>query len=53
MPPLVAHRRLGLGRLTGDRAELAAALEAYRGMDMSLWLRQVERLRSGSGLTGS
>jgi class 3 adenylate cyclase/tetratricopeptide (TPR) repeat protein len=49
MRPLVAHCRLGLGTLyahTGQReqahAELAAAIELYRAMDMTFWLPQAE-----------
>jgi tetratricopeptide (TPR) repeat protein len=45
MRPLVAHCHLGLGRLyhqTGrgaqSRAELSAAIELYRAMDMTFWL---------------
>ena len=49
MRPLVAHCRLGLGTLyakTGQRepahAELSAAIELYRAMDMTFWLPQTE-----------
>ena len=49
MRPLVAHCHLGLGTLYGRRgrveqarAELAAAIELYRAMDMTFWVRQAE-----------
>jgi tetratricopeptide (TPR) repeat protein len=49
MRPLVAHCHLGLGKLylkTGwreqARAELSAAIELYRAMDMTFWLPQAE-----------
>jgi tetratricopeptide (TPR) repeat protein len=49
MRPLQAHCHLGLGTLcakTGQRkharAELVAALELYRAMDMTFWLPQAE-----------
>ena len=49
MRPLVAHCHLGLGTLyatTGQqeqaRAELSAAIELYRGMEMQFWLPQAE-----------
>ena len=49
MRPLVAHCHLGLGTLyakTGQRqqahAELAAAIDLYRAMDMTFWLPQAE-----------
>jgi hypothetical protein len=49
MRPLVAHCHLGLGRLYGKagqfqqaRAELAAAREMYRAMDMTFWLRRAD-----------
>ena len=49
MRPLVAHCHLGLGRLYGQtgrgeqaRAELSAAIELYRAMDMTFWLPQAE-----------
>ena len=49
MRPLQAHCHLGLGTLyatTGQheqaRAELSAAIELYRGMEMQLWLPQAE-----------
>jgi hypothetical protein len=49
MRPLVAHCRLGLGRLYGQigrveqaRAALATAIDLYRAMDMTFWLPQVE-----------
>jgi class 3 adenylate cyclase/tetratricopeptide (TPR) repeat protein len=49
MRPLVAHCHHGLGRLyhqTGrgeqTRAELAAAIELYRAMEMTFWLSQAE-----------
>jgi tetratricopeptide (TPR) repeat protein len=49
MRPLVAHCHLGLGTLyaqTGQRqqaqAELSAALDLYRAMDMTFWLPQVD-----------
>lgn len=50
MRPLGAHCHLGLGKLyatTGKqleaRAELTAAAELYRGMEMTFWLRRAER----------
>jgi tetratricopeptide (TPR) repeat protein len=49
MRPLVAHCHLGLGTLyakTGQReparAELSAAIELYRAMEMIFWLSQAE-----------
>jgi tetratricopeptide (TPR) repeat protein len=49
MRPLLAHCYLGLGTLysrTGRaehaRAELTAAIELYRAMDMTFWLPQAE-----------
>jgi class 3 adenylate cyclase/tetratricopeptide (TPR) repeat protein len=49
MRPLVAHCHLGLGTLYGRigrvepaRAELTAAIELYRAMDMTFWVRQAE-----------
>jgi hypothetical protein len=49
MRPLQAHCHHGLGRLyhqTGRaeqaRAALAAAIDLYRAMDMTLWLPQAE-----------
>ena len=49
MRPLVAHCHHGLGRLYGQtgrgeqaRAELSAAIELYRAMEMTFWLPQAE-----------
>jgi predicted protein tyrosine phosphatase len=49
MRPLVAHCHRGLGTLyaaTGQReqagAELAAAMEMYRAMEMTFWLPETE-----------
>jgi hypothetical protein len=49
MRPLVVHCHLGLGTLYGRigrveqaRAELTAAIELYRAMDMTFWLPQAE-----------
>ena len=49
MRPLQAHCHLGLGTLyatTGQpeqaRAELSAAIELYRAMEMTFWLPQAE-----------
>jgi hypothetical protein len=49
MRPLVAHCHLDLGTLCATigrhaeaRAELAAAIEFYRPMDMTFWLLQAE-----------
>ena len=49
MRPLLAHCHLGLGSLyakTGQRqqarAELSAAIELYRAMEMTFWLPQTE-----------
>jgi class 3 adenylate cyclase/tetratricopeptide (TPR) repeat protein len=51
MHPLLAHCHLGLGTLcakTGQReqarAELSAAIDLYRAMDMTLWLPQAEAI---------
>ena len=49
MRPLIAHCRKGLGALyskTGQdekaRAELAAATDMYREMEMTFWLEKAE-----------
>jgi tetratricopeptide (TPR) repeat protein len=49
MRPLVAHCHLGLGKLyatigrrTEARAALPTAVELYRAMEMTFWLRQAE-----------
>jgi predicted protein tyrosine phosphatase len=49
MRPLAAHCHLGLGTLYAKlgrqepaRRELAAAIERYRMMDLTFWLRQAE-----------
>ena len=49
MRPLVAHCHLGLGKLYAKigrhakaRAELSAAVELYRAMEMTLWLPEAE-----------
>jgi tetratricopeptide (TPR) repeat protein len=49
MRPLQAHCRLGLGTLYANigqrepaRAELSAAMDLYRAMDMTFWLPQTE-----------
>jgi tetratricopeptide (TPR) repeat protein len=49
MRPLIAHCRLGLGtlytkmgRLEQARAELSAAIELYRAMEMTFWLPRAE-----------
>jgi sugar phosphate isomerase/epimerase len=49
MRPLQAHCHLGLGKLYAEtrqreqaHAELSAAIEMYRSMEMTLWLPQVE-----------
>ena len=49
MRPLQAHCQLGLGTLyatTGQpeqaRAELSAAIELYRAMEMTFWLNPAE-----------
>jgi tetratricopeptide (TPR) repeat protein len=56
MRPLIAHCHLGLGKLyrkTGRhepaRAELSAAIELYRTMDMTFWLPQAEASLSQTG----
>ncbi len=49
MRPLRAHCHLGLGRLTGDRDELTAAVELYRAMDMAFWLARAEAELAGAG----
>jgi tetratricopeptide (TPR) repeat protein len=50
MRPLQAHCHLGLGKLAAKsgrrdeaRAELSAAIELYRAMDMTFWLPEAER----------
>ena len=55
MRPLIAHCRLGLGKLyrrTGQgeqaRESLATAATLYRGMDMPFWLDQAEAELQGS-----
>jgi tetratricopeptide (TPR) repeat protein len=42
MRPLEAHCRAGLGAVTGDRVELAAAGDLYRRLDMPFWLGRFE-----------
>jgi Flp pilus assembly protein TadD len=49
MRPLQAHCHLGLGALYAKggqreqaRAELSAAIELYRAMEMTFWLPQAE-----------
>jgi hypothetical protein len=52
MRPLEAHCLAGFGLLTGDRAELAAAADLYRALDMPFWLRRLEdftRRRAANG----
>jgi hypothetical protein len=51
MRPLVAHCHLGLGTMYANldhpeqaRAELSAAIELYRSMEMTFWLPQAEAL---------
>jgi tetratricopeptide (TPR) repeat protein len=53
MRPLAAHCHLGLGTLyaaTGQRApahaELSAAIDLYRAMEMTFWLPQAEAARA-------
>ncbi|MBI3328653.1 MAG: tetratricopeptide repeat protein [Nitrospinae bacterium] len=54
MRPLEAHCHLGLGTLLTKmgqrvqaRTELSAAIELYRGMDMTFWLPQAEAALAG------
>jgi len=56
MRPLVAHCHLGLGTLYSKvgrredaRAELAAAIDLYRSMDMTFWLPQAEAALAEAG----
>jgi hypothetical protein len=49
MRPLLAHCHLGLGTLYDEigrrelaHAELSAAIELYRAMEMTFWLPQAE-----------
>ena len=49
MRPLMAHCHLGLGNLfrksgrrADARAELSAAIEGYRAMEMTFWLPEAE-----------
>jgi tetratricopeptide (TPR) repeat protein len=53
MRPLAAHCRLGLGRLyrgrgwqAQARAELSAAVDLFRTLDMAFWLARAERERT-------
>jgi Flp pilus assembly protein TadD len=53
MRPLQAHCYRGLGTLYAQigqreqaRAELAAALDLYRAMEMTFWLPQAEAARA-------
>ena len=59
MRPLQAHCHLGLGTLyakTGQReqahAELAAAIDLYRAMEMTFWLPQAEAALAQAGEAG-
>ena len=59
MRPLVAHCHLGLGTLyakTGQReqarAELSAAIDLYRAMEMTFWLPQAEAALAQAGEAG-
>ena len=59
MRPLVAHCHLGLGKLYGNigrsepaQAELFAAIELYRAMDMTFWLPQAEAALAQVGGVG-
>jgi tetratricopeptide (TPR) repeat protein len=56
MRPLMAHCHLGLGTLYATteqreqaRAELTAAIEMYRAMDMTFWLPQAEGMLAHIG----
>jgi hypothetical protein len=56
MRPLLAHCHLGLGTLCSKigrreeaRAELAAATELYRSMEMTFWLPRAEAALAGIG----
>ena len=42
MRPLQAHCHRGLARVTGAQAEVNTAIELYRAMDMTFWLRRAE-----------
>jgi tetratricopeptide (TPR) repeat protein len=57
MRPLVAHCHLGLGmlyrqqgRLSETHAVLSTAVDLYRTMDMTLWLRQAEAAMAQRGV---
>jgi tetratricopeptide (TPR) repeat protein len=59
MRPLVAHCHHGLGTLYAKfgqqaqaRAELTAAIELYRSMEMTFWLPQAEALLAQIGTAG-
>ncbi|HXH13801.1 MAG TPA: hypothetical protein VNP04_29030 [Alphaproteobacteria bacterium] len=59
MRPLLAHCHHGLGALYAKsgrheqaRAELSAAIELYRAMEMTFWLPQAEALLAQIGATG-
>ncbi len=56
MRPLMAHCHLGLGKLYATigrhaeaRAELSAAVELYRAMDMTFWLPEAEEALAQTG----
>ena len=56
MRPLPAHCHLGLGTLYAQigqreqaRAELTAAIDLYRAMDMTFWLPQAEAMLAQVG----
>jgi class 3 adenylate cyclase/tetratricopeptide (TPR) repeat protein len=55
MHPLVAHCHLGIGTLSTKvdrqeqaRAELSAAIELYRAMEMTFWLPRAEAMLAGA-----
>jgi tetratricopeptide (TPR) repeat protein len=59
MRPLVAHCHHGLGTLYAKlgqreqaRAELSAAIELYRAMEMTFWLPQAKALLAQTGASG-
>jgi hypothetical protein len=59
MRPLQAHCHLALGSLCGKtgwpeptRAELSAAIDLYRAMNMTFWLPQAEAALAQVGAVG-